>query len=52
LTRFIQNHPDNSHLAGPIKSNYTIELLKNDPENFKELVEIARVMSLNEVELR
>lgn len=51
MTRFIQNNPDTSKL-GPTKSNYTIELLKNDPENFKELVEIARVMSLNEVELR
>lgn len=32
--------------------NYVIELLSNDRENFEQLIEISRVLSLNEVELR
>jgi hypothetical protein len=34
------------------KMNYVIELLSNDKDNFEQLVEISRIMSLNEVDLR
>ena len=32
--------------------NYVIELLSNDKDNFEKLVEVSRLLSLNEVELR
>lgn len=32
--------------------NYVIELLSNDRDSFESLVEISRLFSLNEVDLR
>lgn len=51
LTRFWPTGPE-KQLPQTTKMNYVIELLSNDRENFEQLVEISRIMSLNEVELR
>jgi len=48
-TRFWPTNKD-KQLPEP-KMNYVIELLSNDKDSFEALVEISRLMQLNEVEL-
>lgn len=50
LTRFVRNGkpkmPDQNRM------NYVIELLENDRDSFEPLVEISRLLSNNDVDLR
>lgn len=50
LTRFVRN--GKTKIPDQNRMNYVIELLENDRDSFEPLVEISRLMSENDVDLR
>lgn len=50
LTRFIAN--DKERVPDQTSMNYVIELLKNDRDKFEPLIEISKLMSVADFELR
>jgi hypothetical protein len=50
LTRFIAN--DKERVPDQTSMNYVIELLKNDRDKFEPLIEISKLMSTADFEVR